>query len=142
MIRKCTACGTENRVPPKHLADRGRCGACKHALDPLADPVDVDGDASFDAITREARVPVLVDFWATWCGPCRQTAPEVQKAARELAGKALVLKVDTDRHPELAARFHVRGIPNFVVLREGRIVGQQTGAIGHRELTALVNGPG
>jgi thioredoxin 2 len=141
VIRKCPSCGTENRVPAKHLADRGRCGACKNALEPLAEPLDVDGPA-FDDITREARVPVLVDFWAAWCTPCRQSAPEVKKAAHELAGKAVVLKVDTDRHPDLAARFQVRGIPNFVVLQQGRVVRQQAGAVGYRTLTALVNGAG
>ena len=69
---------------------------------------------------REARVPVLVDFWAAWCGPCKMSAPEVAAVAREMAGRALVVKVDADAHPEIAARFQVQGIPNFVVLHNGR----------------------
>jgi thioredoxin 2 len=89
-------------------------------------PLDVDG-AAFDEITREAGVPVLVDFWAPWCGPCRMAAPAVKSVAGEVAGRALVLKVNTDEHPAVAARYGVRGIPNFVVLRQGQVVHQQAG---------------
>ena len=85
--------------------------------------------ASFREIVRDARVPVLVDFWADWCGPCKIVAPEVEKTAAEMAGRALVLKVDTEAHPELAAEYGVQGIPNFVVLRGGVLVSQQAGAV-------------
>src|SRR5439155_8506347 len=111
IVRTCAGCGAKNRIPGKHLADTGHCGQCKAALPPLGEPLDVD-EAQFDAIIQASPVPVFVDFWAAWCGPCRMAAPHVKKLATDMAGKAVVLKVDTDQHQELAGRFGVRGIPN------------------------------
>jgi thioredoxin 2 len=128
-------------VPAKHIASQGRCGACKAALPPLAEPLNVD-EATFLDIEQHARVPVLVDFWAPWCGPCRMVAPELERLARDVAGRALVVKVDTDRYPGLAARFKVSGIPNFVVLREGRLVEQRAGAMGYGQLRGLLERAG
>jgi thioredoxin 2 len=133
VIRTCSQCHKKNRVSAVHLSSAGRCGACKAPLPPLAEPLPVDS-VLFDEIVRGATVPILVDFWAAWCGPCRAAAPEVARTATEMAGKALVLKVDTEANPQLSARFQVRGIPNFVVLSGGHTVIQQAGLVDHRQM--------
>jgi len=133
VIRACTACGASNRVPAKHLSDQGRCGSCKAALPPVAEPIEVDA-AAFAEITSEAKVPVLVDFWADWCQPCRMAAPEVHALAREVAGRGLVLKVNTEESPTLAAKFRVQSIPYFVLLRGGIIVAERVGLIPRSEM--------
>jgi len=138
VVRTCSNCGTANRVPAKHLSDAGRCGSCKTALSPSSTPIDADGNA-FAEITRDAKVPVLVDFWAPWCGPCRSTAPEVDAVARETAGKAIVLKVNTEQQPALAAQFRIQAIPNFVVMRAGNVAFQKAGAASRREMKTWLN---
>jgi thioredoxin 2 len=138
MLQTCSACGAKNRIPASRLHEIAKCGKCKAALPAQRAPIEVPDQKTFDEIILNARVPVLVDFWASWCGPCRMVAPEVQKVAEQLAGQALVVKVNTEYLPELAARYHEQGIPNFVVIDFGQVVRQQAGAMRAADLAKLV----
>ena len=139
-LTSCQSCGAKNKVPARHLTDKGRCGACKASLPPVHAPIEVD-EFAFDEITTQAKVPVLVDFWAGWCGPCRMAAPEIEQLAREMAGQALVLKVDTEAHPELAERFKIQSIPNFLVFRDGRLISQRAGVAPRSEMRRWLESP-
>ena len=134
MIIICGNCGKKNRSPAKRLTELGRCGACKAEISPLAGPIEADPE-TFREITQEVGLPVLVDFWADWCGPCKTAAPEVAKTAAAMKGRAVVLKVDTERWPQLAAQFQVQGIPNFAILKSGKVVFQQAGVVPSATMT-------
>ena len=98
-LRRCPSCRASNRVPAAHLADSGRCGACKAQLGPRGEPIEADS-AILESVVQDAKSPYSGGFLATWCGPCRLAAPEIEALAKDMAGRALVLKVDIDAHPE------------------------------------------
>ena len=133
IVTQCKSCQTKNRIPAAHLADVGRCGSCKRPLGPVAEPMAAD-TGNLQPILQEARVPVLVDFWAGWCGPCLMAAPEVEALATEMAGRALVLKVDTEASPELAELYKIQSIPNFAVFRDGKMFMQRSGLAPRAEM--------
>lgn len=127
----CPSCGKCNRVP---IASGGvpRCASCHASLPWL---VEV-GEDRFDEVVRQARLPVLVDVWAPWCGPCRMVSPMVERAAREAAGRLQVVKVNADEAPDVASRFGVRGIPTLLLFRDGKEVARRVGAMPESELRA------
>ncbi len=122
----CPTCGQVNRVQLSRLADGPKCGVCGAAL---ADGRVAELDAAtHDKITRGDGLPVLVDYWAPWCGPCRMMAPEFAKAARTLAPQLRLMKLNTEDHPEISARAGIRGIPALILYRDGREIARLAGA--------------
>jgi thioredoxin 2 len=128
MIVACPSCSSSNRLGAARLGEKARCGSCKAALLPLVRPVVVGTADEFDELVRDAPVPVLVDFWAAWCGPCRMVAPEMSKIAGQRAGKVVVAKVDTEALPQVAARFGIRSIPTMILFRDGKEARRLSGA--------------
>ncbi len=133
---RCASCGKWNRIRADRAANGPKCGACGTAI-ALDHPMHLD-DASFDRVIAETDVPVLVDFYADWCGPCKMMAPSVDTLARETVGRALVAKVDTDQAQRTASRFQIRGIPTSIVFQGGREVKRQTGAVPLSTLRAML----
>ena len=124
---RCGHCGQANRVPAV-AAGTPRCGKCRQALPWVADA----DDATFREVAEAARIPVVVDLWAPWCGPCRTVSPALEQLARDLAGKVKLVKVNVDTAPHTSQRFEVQAIPTLptlLILRHGQVTARQTGAI-------------
>jgi len=134
----CARCGATNRVPRERLQDDPVCGRCGAAL-LSGEPVELS-DTSFDAVARATELPLVVDFWAPWCGPCRSMAPQFSQAARTLKGRAVFAKVNSDDNPRLASRFAIRSIPTLLRLERGAEVARQAGALPAERIVRFANG--
>ncbi|TLM85329.1 thioredoxin [Pseudarthrobacter sp. NamE5] len=134
-LTACPACGKTNRVPAQ-AAGRPRCGNCKAELPWIVSA----GDADFAAVAEQSPVPVLVDFWAAWCGPCRMVSPVLDKLARERPGRIKLVKVDVDKSPRLSRRFDVQAIPTLMVMVDGRVAARQAGAAPAEVLRSWLDG--
>src|SRR6476469_5937943 len=128
IIVPCGKCGTKNRLAYGRLGDAVQCGNCKESIAAPNEPIEMKSTVDFDRLIAQSSVPVLVDYWAPWCGPCRMVAPELQKVAARQSGRALIIKVNTDQVPELGERFRIMSIPTMAVFAGGREAAREVGA--------------
>jgi thioredoxin 2 len=138
VIVACESCGKKNRVSYERLGDAVKCGECKQPLKAPAEPIELHNSTDFDRLVAKSSLPVVVDYWAPWCGPCRMVAPELQKVAARQAGQAIVVKVNTDELSDLGQRFGIRSIPTLAVFAGGKEVARESGARPAAEIEAFI----
>src|SRR3989454_12655637 len=138
IVVACPACGQKNRLAYERLGDPVKCGKCKQELPALNTPIEVHASADFDRLIARSSIPVVVDYWAPWCGPCRMVAPELQKVAARQAGRMLIVKVNTDVLADLGERFQIRSIPTLAVFAGGREIARTAGARPAAEIEAFI----
>jgi thioredoxin 2 len=139
VIVPCASCGQQNRLPYAALAKSIRCATCKATLAAPAAPVDAPVAASFHAAATDSTLPLIVDFWAAWCGPCRMVAPELERVAADARGRYLVVKVDTDAVTDIAAEYRIRSIPTLAVVFRGHELGRVAGARSAADIRAFAD---
>lgn len=138
LVIACPACGQKNRLGYDRLGLPARCGQCKEDVRPPSAPIEINSTADFDRLVASASIPVVVDYWAPWCGPCRMVAPELAKVAARGAGRFLVVKVNTDALADLGQRMNIRSIPTLAVFSGGREVARTAGARPAADIEAFV----
>jgi len=139
-IVACPACGQNNRLSFDALTKSIRCAKCKTTLSAPADPIEVTDTAAFRAAATRSALPIIVDFWAPWCGPCRMVAPEIERVAQAARGRFLVLKVNTDVLTDIAAEYRIRSIPTLAVVFHGREIARQAGARSAADIQSFADG--
>jgi thioredoxin 2 len=138
LVVTCASCGQKNRLVYERLGHQTRCGQCKQILEPPAEPIEIHSAADFDRLVSRASVPVVVDYWAPWCGPCRMVAPELKKVAARQAGAVIVVKVNTDEVAELGERHNIRSIPTLAVFAGGKEAARTAGARPAEQIEAFI----